>query len=117
MVFLWHVVSLSLSHTLGSDTCLLYHVDTSSVTPKRGIVTGKQHAIERPWKYKLFKADCGPLEQYIPKIIPHTPGNSFFYSGYHIHQMILGDSFKKGDTRITLQGHGLKINGKYKLFW
>ena len=77
----------------------------------------KQHAIERPWKYKLFKADCGPLEQYIPKIIPHTPGNSFFYSGYHIHQMILGDSFKKGDTRITLQGHGLKINGKYKLFW
>ena len=76
-----------------------------------------QHAIERPWKYKLFRADCGPLEQYIPKIIPHTPGNSFFYSGYHMHQMILGDSFKKGDTRITLQGHGIKINGQYKLFW
>ena len=76
-----------------------------------------QHAIERPWKYKLFKADCGPLEQYIPKIIPHTPGNSFFYSGMIIHQMILGDSFKKGDTRITLQGHGVKVNGKYKLFW
>jgi|TARA_B100001093_G_scaffold440618_1_gene441219 hypothetical protein len=77
----------------------------------------KQHAIERPWKYKLFKADCGPLEQYVPKIIPHTPGNSFFYSGYHMHQMILGDSFKKGDTRITLQGHGIRINGQYKLFW
>ena len=77
----------------------------------------RQHAIERPWKYNLFKADCGDLEQYIPKIIPHTPGNSFFYTGRIIHQMILGDSFKKGDTRITLQGHGLKINGIYRLFW
>ena len=77
----------------------------------------KQRAIERPWKYDLFYPNCGDLEQYIPTIIPHTPGNSFFYSGMIIHQMILGDSFKKGDTRITLQGHGLKINGKYKLFW
>ena len=76
-----------------------------------------QHAIERPWKYDLFKADCGDLEQYIPRIIPHTPGNSFFYSGMIMHQMILGDTFSKGDTRITLQGHGLRINGHYKLFW
>ena len=77
----------------------------------------KQRAIERPWKYELFLPNCGDLEQYIPTIIPHTPGNSFFYSGMIIHQMILGDSFKKGDTRITLQGHGVKVNGKYKLFW
>ena len=76
-----------------------------------------QHAIERPWKYNLFRANCGNLEKYIPKIIPHTPGNSFFYTGMIIHQMILGDQFKKGDTRITLQGHGIKINGRYKLFW
>ena len=76
-----------------------------------------QHAIERPWKYDLFKSDCGDLEQYIPRIIPHTPGNSFFYSGMIMHQMILGDSFVQGDTRITLQGHGLKINGEYKIFW
>jgi len=77
----------------------------------------KQRAIERPWKYDLFYPNCGDLEQYIPTIIPHTPGNSFFYSGMIIHQMILGDSFKKGDTRITLQGHGVRVNGKYKLFW
>ena len=77
----------------------------------------KQRAIERPWKYDLFYPNCGDLEQYIPTIIPHTPGNSFFYSGMIIHQMILGDSFKDGDTRITLQGHGVKVNGKYKLFW
>ena len=77
----------------------------------------KQRAIERPWKYDLFYPNCGDLEQYIPKIIPHTPGNSFFYSGMIMHQMILGDTFSKGDTRITLQGHGLRINGHYKLFW
>ena len=77
----------------------------------------QQRAIERPWKYDLFLPNCGDLEQYVPKIIPHTPGNSFFYSGMIMHQMILGDTFSKGDTRITLQGHGLRINGHYKLFW
>ena len=77
----------------------------------------EQHAIERPWKYGLFKADCGDLEQYIPKVFSHTPGNSFFYTGKIMHQMILGDQFQTGDTRITLQGHGLKINGIYRLFW
>ena len=77
----------------------------------------QQRAIERPWKYDLFRPNCGDLEQYIPRIIPHTPGNSFYYSGMIMHQMILGDTFSEGDTRITLQGHGLRINGHYKLFW
>ena len=76
-----------------------------------------QHAIERPWKYQLFRADCGDLEQYMPKVFSHTPGNSFYYTGRILHQMILGDQFQDGDSRITLQGHGLKINGSYRLFW
>ena len=76
-----------------------------------------QHAIERPWKYKLFRADCGDLEQYIPVVIPHLEGHSFYYYGMIMHQMILGDNFKKGDYRITFQGHGLKCDGIWRLWW
>jgi len=75
------------------------------------------NAIEDPWKFKLFDKDCGDLEQYIPYIIPHYEGHCFHYSGMIMHQMILGDGFKDGDYRITFQGHGLKCNGKWRLFW
>ena len=75
------------------------------------------NTIEDPWKFKLFDEDCGDLEQYMPIVIPHLEGHSFYYYGMIMHQMILGDSFKKGDYRITFQGHGLKCDGKWRLFW
>ena len=73
--------------------------------------------IEDPWKFKLFDEDCGDLEQYMPVIIPHLEGHSFYYYGMIMHQMILGDDFNKGDYRITFQGHGLKCDGIWWLFW
>ena len=73
--------------------------------------------IEDPWKFKLFDEDCGDLEQYMPVVIPHLEGHSFYYYGMIMHQMILGDSFNKGDYRITFQGHGLKCDGIWRLFW
>ena len=73
--------------------------------------------IEDPWKFKLFDEDCGDLEQYMPVVIPHLEGHSFYYYGMIMHQMILGDDFNKGDYRITFQGHGLKCDGIWRLFW
>ena len=65
----------------------------------------------------MFDDDCGDLEKYIPIVIPHIEGYSFWYSGMIMHQMILGDRFQKGDYRITFQGHGLKCDGKWRLWW
>ena len=75
------------------------------------------NTIEDPWKFKLFEKDCGDLEQYMPVVVPHLEGHSFYYYGMIMHQMILGDSFNKGDYRITFQGHGLKCDGIWRLFW
>ena len=73
--------------------------------------------LEEPWKYdELFYGD-GDLDPFIPHVIPHLEGHSFWYSGMIMHQMILGDKFKKGDYRITFQGHGLKCDGKWRLWW
>jgi len=77
----------------------------------------KNTTLEDPWKFKLFDDDCGDLEQYIPIVVPHIEGYSFWYSGMIMHQMILGDNFRKGDYRITFQGHGLKCDGKWRLWW
>jgi hypothetical protein len=77
----------------------------------------RNHVIEDPWKFDLFNENCGELDQYIPYVIPHLEGHSFWYYGMVMHQMILGDSFKKGDYRITFQGHALKCDGVWRLFW
>lgn len=77
----------------------------------------EQKIIEVPWRYELFEPDCGPMEKYIPHIIPHLEGHSFWYYGMLLHQMILGDSFINGDYRITFQGHALKCDGVWRLFW
>ena len=76
----------------------------------------RNKVIEDPWKFDLFDDD-GPLEKYIPYVIPHLEGHSFWYYGMVMHQMILGDSFLAGDYRITFQGHALKCDGKWRLFW
>lgn len=73
--------------------------------------------LEDPWKYDEFFYGDGDLDPFIPHVIPHLEGHSFWYSGMIMHQMILGDKFKKGDYRITFQGHGLKCDGKWRLWW
>ena len=73
--------------------------------------------LEQPWKYdELFNAK-GDLGKYIPHVIPHLEGHAFWYHGMVMHQMILGQNFKKGDYRITFQGHALKCDGKWRLWW
>ena len=73
--------------------------------------------LEQPWKYdELFNAE-GDLGKYIPHVIPHLEGHAFWYHGMVMHQMILGQNFKKGDYRITFQGHALKCDGKWRLWW
>ena len=73
--------------------------------------------LEEPWKYdELFNAE-GNLEKYIPHVIPHLEGYAFWYHGMVMHQMILGQDFRKGDYRITFQGHALKCDDKWRLWW
>ena len=79
--------------------------------------TQKLKNLEQPWKYdELFNAE-GDLGKFIPHVIPHLEGHAFWYHGMVMHQMILGQNFKKGDYRITFQGHALKCDGKWRLWW
>ena len=49
--------------------------------------------------------------------ILYTPGEIFVHPGNLMHQ-IAGQPFvEPGDQRITLQGHGIKVDGKTILYW
>lgn len=47
----------------------------------------------------------------------YTPGRMVFHSGLHYHQVAPLAPMKPGERRITLQGHGLRCDGKWRLFW
>ena len=92
------------------------NLELNSLEKRNNIHLYKIGAGDVSGEFDLFEDD-GHLEKYIPYVIPHLEGHSFWYYGMVMHQMILGDRFKKGDYRITFQGHALKCDGVWRLFW
>jgi hypothetical protein len=50
-------------------------------------------------------------------VIPYTPGKMFYWIGPLKHQMSPGMDLKLNDKRITLQGHGVKVNDCWELYF
>lgn len=50
-------------------------------------------------------------------VIPYTPGKLFYFIGPLKHQMSPGFDLGENDRRITLQGHGVKVNDVWELYF
>ena len=48
---------------------------------------------------------------------PYKIGQMVLHSGYQLHQVAPTPEFGPGDERITLQGHGIKRDGVWQLYW
>lgn len=48
---------------------------------------------------------------------PYRVGGMTVHSGLRYHQMAPMRDLQPEDERITLQGHGVRCNGKWQLFW
>lgn len=48
---------------------------------------------------------------------PYQAGSVVLHSGLQYHQMAPMRDIVAGDERITLQGHGVRCNGAWQLFW
>jgi len=48
---------------------------------------------------------------------PYTVGQMVLHSGFQLHQVAPTPDFGPGDERITLQGHGIKRDGVWQLYW
>ena len=50
-------------------------------------------------------------------VAPYTVGKLFYHTGHVLHQIIPGYKLQEGDRRITLQGHGIKCDGKWIIYF
>ena len=48
---------------------------------------------------------------------PYTLGQMVLHSGFQLHQVAPTPECGPGDERITLQGHGIKRDGVWQLYW
>lgn len=48
---------------------------------------------------------------------PYDPGQLVLHSGYTLHRVAPTSAAKPTDQRITLQGHAVRIDGVWQLYW
>jgi len=48
---------------------------------------------------------------------PYKRGSMAVHSGHLLHQAAPGRNLTPSDERITVQGHGLLVNGVWELYW
>jgi hypothetical protein len=52
-----------------------------------------------------------------PTVVPYVPGKMFYFIGPLQHQIAPGYNLTLNDRRITLQGHGVKCDGVWELYF
>ena len=50
-------------------------------------------------------------------VVPYTIGKLMYHTGHVLHQIIPGYKLQDGDRRMTLQGHGIKCDGIWRLYF
>jgi hypothetical protein len=92
-------------------------ITISIVLPQAG--AGLQY-----WDFGLEKTDGLPQAALREMLIqsprhyhPYRVGGMAIHSGLRYHQMAPMPDMEPGDERITLQGHGVRCQGVWQLFW
>lgn len=52
-----------------------------------------------------------------PRVMEYEVGKLFYHTGHILHQIAPGKNLSVNDKRITLQGHGVKCNGIYRVYF
>lgn len=48
---------------------------------------------------------------------PYQLGRLVFHQGLILHQIAHHQTLEENDMRLTLQGHGILADGKYRIYW
>lgn len=70
-----------------------------------------------PCRYPEDLDRVAAIRQTEPEVVPYFPGRAIVHSGHVLHQIGVTPSVRPGDIRITLQGHGLVLDGALVLYW
>jgi hypothetical protein len=52
-----------------------------------------------------------------PQVVPYAPGRLVLHDGMVLHAVGAHQTAPPAGLRITLQGHGVKLGGRWRLYW
>ena len=78
----------------------------------------KQYEIDNEYTRHMKEIDYSQWGDYgEPTVVPYTAGRMFWFTGRLVHQIAPGFNLSFGDKRISLQGHGVKCDGTWILYF
>lgn len=72
---------------------------------------------KEPWASLTLPEKQAWLKSHPPLYSPYTVGQIILQSGSYLHQMTMPPSSQSEERRITLQGHLIKIEDTYYMYW
>ena len=104
------------------ENCLSFTLCIAAPKHGAGLSTWGEESLkcyEIDNEYTKYVKSKGGYAQHGPPdvVIPYTPGKMFYFIGPLQHQMSPGMNISADDARITLQGHGVKVNGIWELYF
>lgn len=107
--------------TVDLDECLSFTLCLSTPTHGSGLSTWGEESLKCYDRNDDYSKHVKSLEYggYGPPdaVIPYIPGKLFYFVGPLQHQMSPGLNLSAEDRRITLQGHGVKVDGCWELYF
>jgi len=104
-----NITRIDINNYINNRTCMLDPNDkVHRLTEPAGTCTGEDQLLLRQ-----LRRDG----HYTPMFRPYTVGDIEYSFGFPVHQICEGYNIKDTDRRITLQVHGLKCDGKWRLFF
>ena len=81
-----------------------------------GLYTWKDKVNPYSFNYTTNENKLDELESpSVPNL--YTEGEMIYFIGHLLHQMMPGVNVQPDDRRITVQGHGVKCDGTWRLYW
>ena len=81
-----------------------------------GLYTWKDKVNPYSFNYTTNENKLDELESpSVPNL--YTEGEMIYFIGHLLHQMMPGVNVQPDDRRITVQGHGQKCDGVWRLYW
>jgi hypothetical protein len=69
------------------------------------------------WENGSLPMKYDPIYDSKPLVVPYKVGQLFYHTGHVLHQIVPGYKLDVEDRRITLQGHGVKCDGVWQLYF
>ena len=78
----------------------------------------KQYEIDNEYTKHMKELDYSKWGDYgEPTVLPYTAGEMFYFIGSLVHQIAPAYNADFNDRRISLQGHGVKCDGVWQLYF